>query len=182
MNKEIRKEIIAKCPYLQPRNVWTDEIPPDYDFSYILGEYELPDGWFKLFLQMCVDIYEPLKREGLLDTFRFTQIKEKWGAMRCYTRCSNTEVRNIIYKYEHLSPYVCAECGKPATWTMQGYVIPYCSKCKRAYTKKFNDKSKRIWRKLSFKIESYSSGVKTVTKIPIKNEWKRYLRFLNGVV
>ena len=38
--------------------------PGQFDCAreYIRGEYELPDGWFRLFLQMCEDIREPLKK------------------------------------------------------------------------------------------------------------------------
>ena len=31
---EKNKELIKKYPFLLPRNVWTDKVPEDYDYSY----------------------------------------------------------------------------------------------------------------------------------------------------
>ena len=84
MTKEENKVLIERMPYLMPRNVFTDKIVDNYDYEYIRGEYELPDGWFRLFLQMREDIREPLKKADQLDSFRFSQIKEEWGVMECY--------------------------------------------------------------------------------------------------
>ena len=84
-SRRLRKALIEEYPYLQPRNVWNDEISEDYDYEYILGEYDLPEGWMKLFLQMCEDIREPLVKANYLNEFRFSQLKEKYGSMRVYT-------------------------------------------------------------------------------------------------
>ena len=56
LTKEENKILIEYFPFLQPRNVWTDKIPEDYDYSYINGIGEIPKGWEKLFLQLCEDI------------------------------------------------------------------------------------------------------------------------------
>ena len=50
---ERNKKLIEEYPFLMPRNVFTDKIDPEYDYSYILGVDDLPKGWKKLFLQMC---------------------------------------------------------------------------------------------------------------------------------
>ena len=77
-SRRLRKALIKEYPYLQPRNVWTDKIAEDYDYEYILGEHDLPEGWFELFLQMCEDIKEPLIKADYLNEFRFSQLKEKY--------------------------------------------------------------------------------------------------------
>lgn len=175
MNNELLKTLIEKYPYLIPRNPWTGKVPDSYDYSYFEGEHSLPQGWLRLYLQMCYDIYEPLKKANALNTFYFTQVKEKWGTMRCYTSGAPEEVLKIINKYEHLSKYVCSDCGKPSTYLMLGYVIPYCTKCKKKHTEGIKEKSERIRRKLTYKVERYSKGHKEVFKINTRSEWKRYL-------
>ena len=103
VERQINKKLCEQFPYLVPRNVFTDKIPEDYDYDYIRGEYELPDGWFDLFLQMCEDIKQPLVDANYLEKFRFSQIKEKYGTMRCYVFGAPEEVHNILHKYEYLS-------------------------------------------------------------------------------
>ena len=98
LEKSINKELIKNMPYLQPRNVWTDEIPKDYDYEYIRGEHELPEGWFSLFLDMCKDIRKPLEKSSYLNKFRFTQIKEKYGSLRVYNNGCPEEVHDIFLK------------------------------------------------------------------------------------
>lgn len=112
---EENKKLCERYPFLIIRDIWADEIPKDYDYSYIGGISELPEGWHKLFLQMCEDIRQPLIDADFLDEFRFTQIKEKYGEMRCYNNGGPDKVLEIIDNYEHVSNYVCQHCGKPAT-------------------------------------------------------------------
>lgn len=83
MTQEDIKKLVERYPYLLPRNVWTDKLPEDYDYTYIKG-LEIPNGWRKLFFQMCEDIRQPLIDANYLDKFRFTQIKEKYNSLRCY--------------------------------------------------------------------------------------------------
>ena len=50
---EQNKKLIEKFPYLMPINLWTLEPVKDYDFDYIRGDYELPDGFMRCFLLYC---------------------------------------------------------------------------------------------------------------------------------
>ena len=56
LEKIANEQLIKFMPYLQPRNVWTDEIPKDYDYEYIRGEHEIPEGWLSLFLDIFTHI------------------------------------------------------------------------------------------------------------------------------
>ena len=58
--KQLRKALIEKYPYLQPRRMTDGKISTDYDYQYIVGEHDLPEGWLVLFLQACEDIRFPL--------------------------------------------------------------------------------------------------------------------------
>jgi len=129
MTNEERKQLTEKMPYLIPRNAWTGKIVEDYDYSYIEGEYSLPPGWFKLFLLMCEEIREPLEKANLLDTFYFTQIKEKFDTMRTYTNTSTAEINDIMSRYEYISYYICQDCGQIATKATNGYIASFCDTC-----------------------------------------------------
>ena len=127
---EQNKMLCERYPFLIPRNLLTDEIDEDYDYSYINGIDELPEGWNKLFLQMCEDIRQPLIDANCLETFRFLQIKEKYNRMRCYTFDAPETVYDIIMKYEYISWFVCQRCGKPATYEIVTWKESLCDNCR----------------------------------------------------
>lgn len=175
LTNDKRKELIEQYPYLLPRNVFTGKPVEDYDYHYINGE-ELPAGWFELFLQMCEDIKEPLEKAGFIDKFRFSQIKEKYGSMRCYTSGAPQEVCDIIDKYEILSEQVCCKCGAPASLQTLGYISPYCSKC---YYE--TNQVEPITPEVSFTREIYKgNGQVEEQTISVEDEWNRYLAKLNA--
>ena len=84
LTPEQRKKLVKLYPYLQPRNVWTDKVSEDYDYSYIRGEHELPTGWLRLFFLYCKNLRNRLVETDALDKFRFSQLKEKYGRMCLY--------------------------------------------------------------------------------------------------
>lgn len=176
MTKEENKALIERMPYLMPRNVFTDEVPDNYDFGYIRGEFELPHGWFRLFLQMCEDIREPLIKADQLDSFRFTQIKEKWGYMECYNFGAPKTVQDIIDDYRYVSKFVCCECGKPATVQTNVWVENYCQECAEKYEQK-------DYRKIEFNpIHAFESYTRENDYKPVlvqrdcSDIWRRYLK------
>ena len=171
---EQRKALLEKYPYLMPRNAFTGEPVKNYDYSFIEGEYDLPEGWLQLFLQCCEDIYEPLARADRLDKFRFAQVKEKYGRMVLYTSGSTEEVLTILDKYEFLSEQVCSECGIPATIRTFGYICPYCSECVRGSIENV-DEREWIEIKTSYLLERRENGVTTQKVVDCTDEWTRYL-------
>ena len=178
MTKEQRqnKKLIKRYPFLLPRNVFTDKIPEDYDYSYIRGIGELPKGWEKLFLQMCEDIRTPLVKAKQLETFRFTQIKEKYNQMECYNCGATEEVLDIIDKYCVMAGYVCTVCGKPATFETEGYIASYCDDCWKDLTRH----SEGVWIKFesSYLIRGWHDGEEYQRLISFEDEWNRYLKSL----
>ena len=174
MNSEQNKKLVERYPFLLPRNVFTDKVDPDYDYSYIRGIGELPNGWEKLFLQMCEDIRQPLIDDDYLDKFRFTQVKEKYNRLECYNRGASEEVNTILEKYMVLSRYVCTKCGRRARYETQGYIASYCKPCRESLP--VVEKAKKVKIKPSFtEIITTSSGREYEVIVPIKKEWKRYL-------
>ena len=172
---EQRKELIEKYPYLMPRNSFTGEYVKNYDYSFICGEYNLPEGWLQLFLQCCEDIYEPLKKADYLDKFYFTQIKEKYGRMTLYVHGATDEVHDIIGKYQFLSQQVCSVCGIPATVITWGYVCPYCAEHVRGSMENVDD-AEIIKIETSFVQELWSPKDGNIKRfVDCSEEWNRYL-------
>ena len=131
LTTEQNKKLIEKFPFLQPRNVWTDNIAEDYDYSYIEGLGDLPDGWDRLFLLYCTHLKIELDKFNYTEKFRFLQIKEKYGSMRLYNSGypKESNVSALEYIYEHLSTYICEDCGNVAKYETTGWIEELCETC-----------------------------------------------------
>lgn len=165
-------KLVERYPYLLPRNVFTDKLPDDYAYDRIL-HMEIPKGWNRLFLQMCEDIRQPLINAKCIDSFRFTQIKEKYNRMECYHLGAPREVFDILEMYSAMAKYVCTRCGQPATCITQGYLASYCKDCRRVYAKYEN--INRIKVEPYFKITCISNGKRYEKIYSYQDEWIRYL-------
>lgn len=130
MEKEYNKKLCEKYPFLLPRNRWTGLVHPDYDYSFTELD-SMPTGWKKAFgEQMCEEIKQELEDKGILDKYRISQIKEKYGMLCWYDfGCTEKMLHEIIPKYEELSKHTCICCGKPATKVTLGWISPYCDEC-----------------------------------------------------
>lgn len=177
MSQEEVKQLIERYPYLTPRNVWTDKIPEDYDYTYIIGD-ELPQGWKKLFLQMCEDIRQPLIDSNYINNFRFTQVKEKYNTMRCYVTNAPKDIFQILFKYEVMAKFICTQCGQPATQEIQGYVISLCDECYNKFSRVSGESVEPIEFKTEFTRNGYSGGYCFTETISFENEWNRYIKTL----
>ena len=127
---EWNKDLIKRHPYLLPRNVFTDEVDKDYDYSWTRLD-EIEDGWQDLMLRMCEEIRQPLIEANYLDKFRFSQIKEKYGRACFYNFGAPKKVQEIIHKYENESARTCIRCGRNAVKVSTGWIAPYCLGCAR---------------------------------------------------
>lgn len=171
---ERNKKLIEEYPFLLPRNVFTDEVSPNYDYSYILGINDLPKGWAKLFLQMCEDLKKQLIKDNYLDQFRFSQIKEKYNRMECYNNGCSEAAQRIIDKYGHMAQYVCTVCGKPAYWETQSYVASYCEQCWKDFGR--HEPSEVIKSAYQYRIIRYIGGKREYKTVSFLREWKKYFK------
>lgn len=121
-------ELCQEYPFLIPRNPFTDEIVADYDYSFTYLD-ECPAGWQNLFLNMCSNIKPLLEEAGVLNEFRFIQIKEKYGQLTVYHAGAPESVCDMIDYYEGLSQRICIGCGKPTTKVTAGWIMPVCDSC-----------------------------------------------------
>ena len=122
------KKLIKKYYWLLPRNVWTDKVPKDYDYTYI--EWGVSPGWDKAFGDMLMkELGEAINKYNIKN-FRILQIKEKFGEFRLYCNRYNEEIHHIIDKYTYLSQNICILCGAPDVPMINtGWISPYCFNC-----------------------------------------------------
>lgn len=141
VKKELQKknkELIQKYPFLQPRNVWTDSIPENFDYTYCLLKDEIPEGWWNRFgITYCEDLKEVLEKYNFLYEFRLTECKEKYGSLRAYHNGAPEEWNAHEYAWEYISSHTCVRCGKfPVPMRKAGWISPYCTSC---FRKKHSD-------------------------------------------
>ena len=123
---EEQNQIVEKYPFLRART-FSGKI--DYEDKFPMMGLEIPNGWFKLFYQMCDDIKPILEEKGLIDEFYFVQVKEKFNQLRCYAHQDIPEIENILTKYEFMARSVCAICGAPAEYETHNYIASFCKDC-----------------------------------------------------
>ena len=168
---EEEKQVVAEYPFLRLRDI-DGTICEDDDFPMI--GLEIPNGWYKVFFQMCDDIKPILEREGVLDTFYFIQVKEKYNTLRCYHNGAPKEVEDIISKYEMMAYYICTVCGKPATCETTGYWTSFCDDCWKDHVRHLPIE----WIKFKpyYKVSGYGKDNHYTCYISFENEWNRYLK------
>ena len=125
------KQLIEVYPFLLPRNVWTGEVVDDFKYDYVDGLWCVPEGWSRLFLLFCKDI-KPLLGDKL-NTFRFSEVKEKYGRLCLYNFGATEAAHTLIRMYETYSMNVCEYCGKIATYRSRGWITSVCEDCHSKY-------------------------------------------------
>lgn len=135
------RELIKEYPFLLPRNVFTDKVLESYDYSYTLLD-DMPKGWRKAFGEkLCAELKKVLVEDNLLDDYRVTQIKEKFGQLRWYDNCGSEKLYRVIDKYESLSEHICIECGsKGKMQDLFGWISPYCDTCYEKANKRVQER------------------------------------------
>ena len=113
-------------PFIRSRNVWTGK-PTGY---YSTWYEDIPKGWRIAFgKQFLKDMKKCLKKNHELRSFRFHEIKEKWGRLCLYCGSATEETHKLLEKYGDLSEEYCYFCGKPTKYLTQGYELFLCEEC-----------------------------------------------------
>ena len=119
------KDLIKKYPWLQVENpygpnnwtdCWLDDLEP---------------GWKEAFGEdLCRELDKAIKLDKCQDSFKFVQIKEKFGSLRLYATGYGPCTQEILAKYEQLSKFICGKCGKIATHISEdSWIYPWCDNC-----------------------------------------------------
>ena len=119
MNEELQQKLEKRYPQFFNKRQSTG--------MQMLG-IECGDGWYELIDSLC----NTLSRMTLHEDFGFTQIKEKFGALRIYVTESNDEVNDLLEHAEVASMGICENCGSSEEVTTEGksWIKTMCSKCK----------------------------------------------------
>ena len=131
----LNKLMIESFPFLMPHNRWNDKIPENFDYSY--NEMNLmPRAWARAFgYEMLCELECALREEGMLDSYRIMDIKEKYGTLRWYDNYKSDRVLSIIVKYCSISKDVCIYCGGKSYYETQGWIAYICKKIARKQIK-----------------------------------------------
>lgn len=120
--------LCLRYPFYKLRNILTDEFC-DYGYTWYDN---IPIGWRKAFgKQLSKELKKQLKKDNQLHTFRFSEIKEKYGSLNIYTSGCSEECWKLFDKYENISRNICINCGRYTEFETKGYVIPLCAECLR---------------------------------------------------
>lgn len=123
------KELVAKYPFLQYRNVFDGELIPieELNFTYL---DDLPKAWRKITIDLCEKIKNHLVETNRLDEYRLIQVKSKFGYGHWYDCGADEFIEDLVHEWESLTSSTCEWCGKPAKWISCGWISPYCDECK----------------------------------------------------
>ena len=126
---ELNKKLIERYPFLECKS-WDSSVPRDYTYTFL---DHMPKGWKRSFgIYLCEELREELIRidPSLLDTYRVSQVKEKYGTLRWYDAHYSDRMEDILTKYEDISKYTCIICGKINVPVFDdGWISPFCIDC-----------------------------------------------------
>lgn len=136
-------ELLKKYPFLKHRKFWAPEPTDVYDNdkdNIERNKYKIWDGtgwenlWKNRYLPRLFKEYDSWDDETK-SKFFFTDVKEKYGAMRIYTTFSS--VKNLEMIAEWLSSCTCQYCGaeprtqdgKRMSYQSYGWITNMCRNC-----------------------------------------------------
>ena len=85
--------------------------------------FECGDGWLPILEWLFAGFQELADRDGTVNRFRVTQVKQKYGTLRVY--------HNGGEEYEALSAVTCEVCGQQGTMRDDLWVSVRCDRCYR---------------------------------------------------
>lgn len=156
------QKYLKKYPWLKGYSSHPEENP-------VCSLEWLPKGWVIAFGdEMCQELDVVLRKTGKYDEAYVTEAKEKYGSLRLYLHPFNTEIEEIILKYEVISAHVCEICGAVdiPMLNIGGWFSPCCKTC---YDEINQDN----------RFKSFEEIADSDTQIPNTIKWRRYSK---GVV
>lgn len=95
-----------------------------------LKSIDCDEGWFSLLNSLAVVIESEIDQlpSELQDDFHAVQIKEKFGALRFYMSRTTPVMSGAIAMAEHMSCFVCEECGNLGQLYTVGWAKTLCDK------------------------------------------------------
>lgn len=103
---------------------WAEKLGRRHRATFRDSPFECGPGWRWLWEGAA----ELLQERDVPAGFRTTQAKEKFGSIRWYYDCSDDYeyTQSLVDSVEHLSAYICEECGKPGRIRQGGWLRCLC--------------------------------------------------------
>lgn len=98
---------------------------------------ECDKGWLSLINSLCSQLQYDIDHNKQ-PQIEFSQIKEKFGQLRLYTRGHNDYQDGMITLIERLSETICMSCGsnKDVKQT-EGWIVTLCPNCMKEYNNRY---------------------------------------------
>ena len=108
MTKELDDKLVEKYP-----KIFIDR-HGDMRQTCMCWGFDCSDGWYFLIDHLCKSIQGYIDSNSHLNISQVvaTQVKEKFGSLRFYYNGGNDLIQGMVWFAEHLSHYICEECGK----------------------------------------------------------------------
>lgn len=88
------------------------------------------DGWHGILRAACKKIADH-ERLAIARTFRFVQIKEKYGTLRLYHDGGDSYCDGVVDMAEAMSAVTCEQCGAPGKPNDGGWISTLCEGCRK---------------------------------------------------
>lgn len=171
---EKNKELLAKYPFMEIRNIFSDE---GWDgeakyYSTAWNDWE-NTGWvdiYRTFLLKLAQEWEKLG-EASQKAFRIYDTKEKYGKLRVSVSRENSAILDLQTVLSLTSSFTCMQCGAQprdakgnrVIWRSAGYIIPFCKECAKKDYLRFKQSKKpfaKLYSKYTYKgpwtVDSYN--------------------------
>ena len=124
MKKELQQKLYDKYPKL-----FIEKDLPMIQTCMCWG-IDTGNGWYDLLDMLCRDLQHSTDANRHPQV-TVTQVKEKFGTLRFYTKDEDDMQMGMIWFAETMSGRICESCGCPATTSNEGgWVNTLCAKCK----------------------------------------------------
>lgn len=127
MSKEFVEQIKSICPNAMSKLAWI----------------ETSKGWDLLVTNLVKIIEYEIKAlpEELKEQVYITQIKQKYGELRCYMSHSVPTIEGAISMAESMSQHICERCGNSGRKkSIGGWILVLCDHHYREEDKRENDR------------------------------------------
>lgn len=122
MNKELEQKLFDKYP-----KIFVEKDLPMSQTCMCWG-IKTGDGWYDLLDKLCYSLQWWTDKNGHPQVVA-TQVKEKFGTLRFYTRGVSDFQDGMVTFAESMSGRICEKCGKPGEIQRGGWVSVRCPEC-----------------------------------------------------
>jgi hypothetical protein len=125
------RDDLTQTLYTTYADLYADHVLDDSESLMGFG-FLCDDGWYDIIFRLSATLTTLIAANPDLDpaTARAFQVKEKFGTLRFYMRCTNAEMQQAIRQAEEESGSTCEMCGgKGEMKNDEGWLVTLCEGC-----------------------------------------------------